>query len=84
MEPRVLMPRPWLTGIAAAALLLAHAAGVSALGFHDPGDPAVLAGRIADAMTNEELLGQVLFLGWQGVGPSADILRWIGARGIGG
>ena len=35
---------------------------------------------ISDAMTDEELLGQVLFLGWQGVGPSADILRWIGTR----
>ena len=35
-------------------------------------------------MTTEELLGQVLFLGWQGVGPSPDILRWIGTRGIGG
>jgi beta-N-acetylhexosaminidase len=35
-------------------------------------------------MTDDELLGQVFFLGWQGVGPSADILRWIGTRGIGG
>jgi beta-N-acetylhexosaminidase len=35
-------------------------------------------------MTDDELLGQVFFLGWQGVGPSADILRWIAAREIGG
>lgn len=65
-------------------LLAAPAAPVAALGFNDPGDPAVLAARLAAAMTNEELLGQVFFLGWQGVGPSPDILRWIGSRGIGG
>jgi beta-N-acetylhexosaminidase len=67
-----------------AALLLLPSAGASALGFRDAGDPAVLASRITAAMTDDELLGQVFFLGWQGVGPSADILRWIGTRGIGG
>jgi beta-N-acetylhexosaminidase len=67
-----------------AALLALPACGASALGFRDPGDPAVLASRIAEAMTDDELLGQVFFLGWQGVGPSPDILRWIGTRGIGG
>ena len=67
-----------------AALLLVTAGEVSALGFRDPGDPTVLAARITDAMTDDELLGQVFFLGWQGVGPSPDILRWIGTRQIGG
>ena len=57
---------------------------LGALSFRDPGAPAVVAARIAGAMTNEELLGQVFFLGWQGVGPSPDILRWIGSRAIGG
>jgi beta-N-acetylhexosaminidase len=57
---------------------------LSALSFHDPGDPAVLAARMTGAMTDEELLGQVFFLGWQGLGASPDILRWIGTRGIGG
>jgi beta-N-acetylhexosaminidase len=65
-------------------LSMAAAIPGAALSFTDPGDPAVLAARIAGAMTREELLGQILFLGWQGKGPSADILRWIGARGIGG
>jgi beta-N-acetylhexosaminidase len=65
-------------------LLTLPARFVAALSFHDPGDPAALAVRMAGAMTNEELVGQVLFLGWQGVGPSPDILRWIGGRGIGG
>jgi len=67
-----------------AALLLLAPRGASALSFRDPGDPADLAARIAEAMTDDELLGQVFFLGWQGVGPSADILRWIGIREIGG
>ena len=79
MESRLL--RPLLL-----CLALACAAGprAAALSFNDTGDPAVLAGRLAAAMSNEELLGQVFFLGWQGVGPSADILRWITTRGIGG
>ena len=67
-----------------AALLVIPCLGASALSFRDPGDPTVLAGRIATAMTDDELLGQVFFLGWQGVGPSADILRWIRTREIGG
>ena len=50
------------------------------LGFFDPGPPASLASRIADAMTDDELLGQVFFLGWQGVGPSAEIQHWIKDR----
>jgi len=72
------------TGLVVIALLLFSAGRIAALGFHDPGDPAGLAARISDAMTEEELLGQVFFLGWQGVGPSPDILRWISSRGIGG
>jgi beta-N-acetylhexosaminidase len=69
---------------AATALLLAAAGQLDALSFRDPGAPAVLAARITRAMSDEELLGQVFFLGWQGVGPSPDILRWISTRQIGG
>ncbi len=69
---------------ACAAMLCVAPLASSALGFRDAGDPAVLAARITQAMTDEELLGQVFFLGWQGVGPSADILHWIGTREIGG
>jgi beta-N-acetylhexosaminidase len=76
-------PTP-LPALLAAVLLIAAAAPLCALGFRDPGAPAVVASRIVSAMSNEELLGQVFFLGWQGVGPSADILRWIGTRAIGG
>ncbi len=80
----MLSARRTARAILCAAFLLFPGLGASALGFHDPGDPAALAGRIAGAMTTEELLGQVFFLGWQGVGPSPDILRWISAREIGG
>ena len=85
VEPRMLSTRrrSALPSCAACCCLL-PVRWASALSFSDPGDPAVLAARIAGAMTDEELLGQVFFLGWQGVGPSADILRWIGTREIGG
>ena len=79
MESRLLRPL-----LAVVALLCVAGPRATALSFNDPGDPDVLAGRIAGAMSNEELLGQVFFLGWQGVGPSPDILRWVGSRDIGG
>ena len=52
--------------------------------FSIPAPPASLASRIADAMTDDELLGQVFFLGYQGVGPSAEIQHWIKDHSIGG
>ena len=76
MRPRILA--------ALCGLFIFTAIPGAALSFTDPGDAAALADRIADAMTSEELLGQVLFLGWQGKGLSADILRWVGTRSIGG
>jgi len=79
MEPQALRR----CALAAVFCVLA-AAALPALSFNDTGDPADLAGRIANAMSPDELLGQVFFLGWQGEGLSADILRWIGTRGIGG
>jgi len=78
MEPRLLRAAG-----AALLLLLAAAAAAPGLSFTDPGSPSAVAARIAGAMTNQELLGQVFFLGYQGVGVSPEILRWIG-RGIGG
>ena len=78
MEPRAL-------GRLLGALLLAVTAlPAAALSFDDPGPADQLAQRITQAMTDDELLGQVLFMGWQGVGPSKEILRWIAERGIGG
>ncbi len=75
MEPRAVI---------LCALLLLPSSLLPGLSFRDEGDPAVVAAGIANAMTDDELLGQVFFLGWQGVGPSPDIMRWIAARGIGG
>ncbi len=78
MEPRVLRA-------GAAALFLAVAAGGAfCLGFFDPGSPPAVARRIADAMTDDELLGQVFFLGYQGIGPSPQIQSWIRDHQIGG
>jgi len=82
MEPRLLNRVARV--LIATAIVLGASAHAEALSFHDPGEPAQAAARIADAMTDQELLGQVFFLGWQGVGPSADLLRWISSRAIGG
>lgn len=86
MEPRVLRPfaRGRTGAVLIAMLILASGARLSALDFSDPGAPAVLAARIAGAMTDQELLGQVFFLGYQGVGISPEMQRWIRDRGIGG
>ncbi len=65
-------------------MLIASALPLAALSFTDPADAAELAGRITAAMTTEELLGQVLFFGWQGKGTPPDILHWVGAGAIGG
>jgi beta-N-acetylhexosaminidase len=75
MEPRA------LTGLLAALFALAcrPAAG---LDFWDGG--AGLAGRIAAAMTDDELLGQVMMLGYPGPLAESEIPRWVRERGIGG
>ena len=78
MEPRV------LRAFAAAVLLAAACVGSWGLGFFDAGSPSATASRLVGAMSDDELLGQVFFLGYQGVGPSPDILRWISERNLGG
>ncbi|TFG59017.1 MAG: hypothetical protein E4H36_14570, partial [Spirochaetales bacterium] len=47
-------------------------------------DPAVLAGELLESMTDEELVGQVLMLGYSGTVPSKAILDWIRDKYIGG
>lgn len=66
------------------SLLAFSAACAGGLGFFDPGSPSALAQSIAEAMTTDELLGQVFFLGYQGIGPSPEIQRWIRDHHIGG
>ena len=77
MESRV------LTALLAAALVLASPSA-RGLGFDDPGPAAEVAARITAAMTDEELLGQVMMLGYPGPLAESEIPRWIRERRIGG
>jgi beta-N-acetylhexosaminidase len=43
-----------------------------------------LVDKLVEEMGDDELLVQVFMLGYIGVRPSADILRWIGTRNLGG
>ena len=52
--------------------------------FHDTGEPAVLAGRMASEMNDDELLGQLFFLTYSGDRPDPDFLYWVRERKIGG
>jgi beta-N-acetylhexosaminidase len=54
------------------------------LSFFSSGPPEQLAERLIGEMTDTELLGQVLLLGYFGTRPSGDILRWIRDKKIGG
>jgi len=47
-------------------------------------DDEVLADTLINLMTDEELLGQVLLLGYMSKTPSPEILDWISRRKIGG
>ena len=71
-----------LQAVLVALLLRGPAAGC--LSFWD-GDPApVLAARLAAAMTDEELLGQLMILGYPGALADSGIPRWVRDRNIGG
>jgi beta-N-acetylhexosaminidase len=52
--------------------------------FSDDVGEEQLVEELLQAMTDEELLGQVFFLGYHGTLPSADILRWVKERNLGG
>jgi beta-N-acetylhexosaminidase len=52
--------------------------------FADPMPPGQLADRLLAAMSPEEKLGQVFFVGYQGTAPSESVRRWIVERGVGG
>jgi beta-N-acetylhexosaminidase len=52
--------------------------------FFDPVEERTLVRSIITAMTPEELLGQVFFLGYQGSRPSSQIENWIRNRSLGG
>ncbi|ULQ59193.1 glycoside hydrolase family 3 protein [Brucepastera parasyntrophica] len=42
-----------------------------------------LADRIVSAMTDEELLAQMLMFGWAGTDPSREVIRWVEERSLG-
>ena len=52
--------------------------------FWDPLPEEHLVEAVVEAMSDEQLLGQVFFLGYVGTRPSPQILRWISERHIGG
>ncbi len=52
--------------------------------FTDPDPPDRLVERLLAAMSPEEKLGQVFFVGYQGTAPSDAVKRWISDRHVGG
>jgi beta-N-acetylhexosaminidase len=52
--------------------------------FWDTGDPERLIEELIGSMTDQELLGQVFFIGYQGTTPPASLLHWIRERNLGG
>ena len=57
---------------------------ISALpNFYDDEEPSILAEKIANAMTEEELLSQIFMFGWKGENPDNLLFDWIEKRGLG-
>ncbi len=52
--------------------------------FYDDMDSEILVDKIIEAMSNEDLVGQVLMLGYMGDKPSREIMKWVSDRNIGG
>lgn len=51
--------------------------------FYDDEEPFILAEKIANAMTDEELLSQIFMFGWKGDNPDDLLFDWIEKRGLG-
>ena len=73
-----------LFGFMMPVLFLVSGINCYSLNFYDDEDPEVLARKIVDEMTDEELLGQIMMLGYTGTEPSEELLTWIKERQIGG
>jgi len=52
--------------------------------FNDSEEPSLLAEKIVGAMSDREVLGQILMFGYPGERPDSNILRWISEEGLGG
>lgn len=51
--------------------------------FHDALPDDQLAAKITAAMTDEELLAQILMFGWAGTDPSPQLISWVQERSLG-
>ena len=78
------MELPVLKPILLLALLVTAIATDATPDFWDDTEDGILIEQIVEAMTSEELLSQVFFLGFYGTKPSPAILRWIREKQIGG
>jgi beta-N-acetylhexosaminidase len=58
--------------------------GTKAPCFWDKKPDSVLIEELINAMSNEDLLGQVFFIGYQGTSPPGNLLGWIQNRNLGG
>ncbi len=52
--------------------------------FWRPGPESERVGALMDAMSDEEILGQVFLVGYASVHPAPELMAWIRARNIGG
>ncbi|MGP1438571.1 MAG: glycoside hydrolase family 3 protein [Treponema sp.] len=72
------------TKIISLMLLLLFAIPIHALpNFYDNEAPSILAEKITNAMTEEELLSQIFMFGWKGDSPDELLFNWIEKRGLG-
>ena len=51
--------------------------------FYDNEEASILAEKIANAMTEEEMLAQIFMFGWKGDAPDELLFDWIEKRGLG-
>lgn len=51
--------------------------------FYDNEEASILAEKIANAMTEEEMLSQIFMFGWKGENPDKLLFDWIEKRGLG-
>ncbi|ADK81723.1 glycoside hydrolase family 3 protein [Sediminispirochaeta smaragdinae] len=58
--------------------------GLGALDFYDEAPAEELSKSIADAMSDEELVGQLMLVGYFGEDPSKEIIEWVDRYEIGG
>ncbi len=75
-----------LTPLRLFLLILCCMGGVTFPLYPDPvdPDPTLLAESLVSQMTDEEILGQLLLVGYSSAEPNALLLEWIRSRGIGG